>query len=85
MSSNKLKRAVLVRLTVRDNKMFVSLDDVEELHPQSKEWRQREMFTFQEIDEHNFDRMEFEKQDLADFGFYILARLHAFRSMGEGP
>jgi hypothetical protein len=85
MNSNKLKRGVLVRLTVQETGMFLNLDDLEELQTQSKAWQQREPVTLKEIDEQKFNRMEFDEKELADFGYYILARLHAFRAMGEAP
>lgn len=61
------------------------MDDLEEFPGQPRSWQQREPITLKEIDEKRFDRMEFDEKDLADFGYYILARLHAFRSMGEAP
>ncbi|MBB1060045.1 hypothetical protein [Marilutibacter spongiae] len=83
MNSKKSKRGVLVRLTAQEKGLFLNLDDLEELQSQSKTWQQREPFTVKEIDEQKFERMEFDEKELADFGYYILARLHAFRSMGE--
>lgn len=85
MNAKPLKRGVLVRLTLQDARLFLNLDDVEELQPPSKTWRQREPFTLKEIDEAKLDRLEFEEKELADFGYYVLARLHAFRSRGEAP
>lgn len=85
MSSKRSRRGVLVRLTVQEKGMFLNLDDLEELKSQPKTWQQREPITLKEIDEQKFDRMELDEKELADFGYYILARLHAFRSMGEAP
>lgn len=74
-----------MRLTLQEARLLLSLDDLEELQQPSKTWRQREPFTFKEIDEMKFDRLEFEEKELADFGYYILARLRAFKSRGEAP
>lgn len=85
MNSEKSKRGVLVRLTASDVGMFVTLDDVEQQLPLQKNWLQRELITTKEIDEVQFDRLEFDEKELANFGYYIMARLHAFKSMGESP
>ncbi len=83
MSEKKAARAVLVRLSETDGSLSVKLDDVEQTA--GREWSQRGSITFKEIDAETFDRMQFKDAELADFGFYILARLHAFKAAGRAP
>ena len=61
----------------------MTLDDVEQTV--AREWSQRGSITFKAIDAEAFERMQFEDAELADFGFYILARLHAFKAAGRAP
>lgn len=84
MKTKKGKRAVLVRLAIQQDSVRLNLDDLEEFHTQgSGAWQQRESITFKDFDLQKFDQLSFDEQELADFGYYVLARLHAFKSMGE--
>ncbi len=85
MSSNRSKRGVLVRLTAPESGLSLNVDDLEELQERPRTWRQCESVTSKAVDEGKFDRMEFDEKELADFGYYVLARLHAFKTMGEAP
>ncbi|MGH8079615.1 MAG: hypothetical protein ACREP7_03495, partial [Lysobacter sp.] len=85
MNKERAKRAVLVQLVVQGSGLALSLDDAVQVHGQSGTWKQAELFTSKLIDEGAFDRLDFDEKGLADFGYYVLARLHAFKAMGEAP
>lgn len=81
--SGKAKRAVLVSLAKEGNQYSLQLDDVESQLDQPAEWRQEEHITSQLISTNAIEKMEFDEKFLADLGYYILARIHAFRESGE--
>ena len=85
MSSQLLKRAVLVRMTLEDGKTFIRLDDAEGNGMDASLWKRVEFVTRKELDPGQLEEMEFDDKELAAFGYYILARLGAFRAMGEAP
>lgn len=85
MSLEKTKRAVLVQLFLQDGALSLSLHDVARVDGQVGAWKQVELFTSKAIDEEAFDKLEFDEKGLADFGYYVLARLHSFKVMGEAP
>ena len=80
----KPRRAVLVSISVDNDGLRLSLDDVQHQGPTATDtWRQREHYTSKIISEKSLDDMSFDEKELADFGHAILARLYAFKSGGE--
>lgn len=85
MVTKHSKRAVLVELVLQEGGLALSLHDAVQEDGQSGAWNRAELFTSKLIDEDAFDRLDFDEKGLADFGYYVLARLHAFKAMGEAP
>ncbi len=79
----KRRQAVLVSITKEGDEFILRLDDVEHQGGQPMTWLQMEHFTSKLIPGRFFEELEFDEKDLADFGYSILARLHAFKSCGE--
>lgn len=78
------RRAVLVSITKEDGGLRLCLDDAKQKsHTDHGVWIQREHYTSKIISEDVFDSLSFDDKELADFGYAILARLHAFKSRGE--
>jgi hypothetical protein len=85
MVAKRSKRAVLVELVLQEGGLALSLHDAVQADGPSGAWNRAELFTSKLVDEDAFDRLEFDEKGLADFGYYVLARLHAFKAMGEAP
>ena len=83
MSSPKTRRALVVSLVKHKGEMRLSLDDVELQGGATTIWKQSDHFTSKPIGEAEFDDLKFDEKELADFGYHILARLHAFKKRGE--
>lgn len=83
MTSSRIKRAVLVSITYENGEVRLRLDDVESQENILATWRQREHYTSKLLHEIDFENLKFDEKDLADFGYSILARLHAFKTCGE--
>jgi hypothetical protein len=84
MKSTKHKRAVLVSISLTDDGLHLSLDDVQRQDSNnSGAWIEREHYTSKVISEKVLDDMSFEEKELADFGYAILARLYAFKARKE--
>lgn len=84
MSRPKNKRAVLVSLVTHKGELRLSLDDVESQGGSPAAWKQRDHYTSKPISEAELEELTLDDKELADFGYYILARLHAFKKSGEG-
>lgn len=80
---SRQKRAVIVGLEKTGNgQLRITLDDL----VQSKEpstWTKDVSITFKDYENETFDELNFDEKELADFGYYIIARLHAFYKQGE--
>lgn len=85
MSRTKAKRGVLVRLVQKDGALGIRLDDAAQVEPSSELWKRMDFVTVGDLDESSFDRMEFDEKALADFGYYVLARLRAYKEVGAAP
>ena len=70
---------------MKGESLAISLDDVEQRVGDRRVWQQREHFTHKILEKKTFDPMAFDDKELADFGYYILARLSAFQELGEAP
>jgi hypothetical protein len=82
MVTSKKKRGLLVSLDRVSAGFRISLDDVVESHP-SGHWEIAEHVTRKDVSEDTIDSLAFSEEELASLGHYVLARLHAFKSMGE--
>lgn len=80
----KQKRAVIVSLEqTRDGKFKLNLDDLIQSNTDVNKWSKDVHITFKEYEHETFEELEFDEKELADFGYYIIARLHAFFKQGE--
>lgn len=82
-TNGKARRAVLVSAVPGTNTVRICLDDVVSEFQAPKSWFQREHVTNKEISLSSFENGQFDDKELADFGFFILARLSAFMDRGE--
>lgn len=85
MAAVKKNRAVMVRLVMKSEGLALSLDDIAQRDGDGAAWLLREHVTHKVLEQSSFDPMSFDDKELADFGFHILARLHAFHELGEAP
>ncbi len=76
------KRAVLVSLAVSANGYVISLDDAEETGL-TDQWKLVEHITSKELPKEVIESLSLPEEELAGLGYYVLARLHAFRTLGE--
>ncbi len=80
----KLKRAVIVGLEMAsENKLRITLDDAIQSGREPSEWIKDVSITSKEYDRSTFQKLDFGEKELADFGYHILARIHAFYGQGE--
>ena len=78
------KRGVLVCINnVGDGKLQLTLDDIKRETVDGSKWLLDVFITSKEYDENQFKDLKFDEKELADFGYYILARLHAFFEQKE--
>lgn len=77
------KRAVLVSIDKRSDGLYLSLDDVKLTNEAIKIWEQADHFTAKQLPENSIEKLDWSEAELADFGYHILSRLHAFRKMNE--
>lgn len=75
-------RAILVSVEkINDGKINLCLDDV--IKEQDKKWSHAISYTKKELSLHDLEQLDFDEKELADFGYAILARLHAFHTQGD--
>ncbi len=80
----KQKRAVIVGLEkTSENKLKITLDDLVQSSREPKTWIKDVFITSKEYDMGTFKELDISDKELADFGYYILARIHAFYTQGE--
>lgn len=81
MGNKVNKKAIIVRLTKEESGKFrVNLDDL--VQGSNNNWMEDAPYTFKDYDKANFEELEFDEKELADFGYSILARLYAFYKHG---
>jgi hypothetical protein len=79
----KNKRSLLVKASVKsDNLINITLTDAIEGQADNA-WREDCIVSTKDYDESNFDNMDFDEKELADFGYFILSRIYAFKKQGE--
>ncbi len=77
----KNRRALLVSVQKEGKDLRICLDDVVSMG--SETWTEDVHVTSKIVAGDAFDKMTFENKELADFGYYILARISAFVKRGE--
>ncbi len=82
-TTDRAKRGVLVSVQCADdNTVRITLDDlVKEEKPNT--WTFDSLVTFKDYKKKNFEDLTFTDKELADFGYYIIARLCAYYKRGE--
>jgi hypothetical protein len=83
MESMKKRRAVLVSLTEEGDELRLSIDDVKCKGGTPVIWEQAEHVTSKMISTESLEQIDWSEKELADFGYYIIARLRAFRKLNE--
>lgn len=78
-----MTRAVLVSIVDHKGELRLSLDDVEAVAGDEKLWKQDVHYTSEAITEADLLDLKFDDKYLAQFGYYVLARLYAFKKRGE--
>lgn len=77
--SEKPQRALMVRASKSESgKVRVSLDDA--LQSGKEDWKYDVHVTSNEFDLEDFSSLELNEKVLADFGYYILARLKSYEN-----
>ena len=84
MKSKRPKRGVLVCAAKSDDGLMrITLDDVARKSDDALCWDMDCFVTSKDYDEKRFDELNFDEKELADFGYYILSRLYAFKQRGD--
>ncbi|MET7143449.1 hypothetical protein M3S04_17555 [Xanthomonas sp. PPL139] len=79
----KKRRALLISIFDNDDSLRVDLDDVVSDGTFGEIWKKKEHVTNKDISVGEFDSLSFDEKELADFGYFVMARLYAYRSRGE--
>ena len=61
----------------------ITLDDVTRNDNNVTLWNKDCFVTSKNYDEEHFDTLNFSEKELADFGYFILARLYSFKKCDE--
>lgn len=78
------RRALLVSVTeTEDDSVQISMDDLLRSDVEGTTWKLVCHVTSKVYDENVFDKQSLDEKELADFGYYILSRLCAFKKCGE--
>ena len=84
MKDNRPRRGLLVcAAKTDDGSMRITLDDVTRKSDAASYWDMDCFVTSKDYDEKRFDNLDFDEKDLANFGYYILSRLYAFKKRGD--
>ena len=77
-------RGVLVSAQEVDGAAIrIALDDLTLANEKAGSWDASCFVTSKDYDITQFEQLDFNEKELADFGYYILCRLYAFRKRGE--
>lgn len=76
-------RAVLISLVKEGGAYRVCLDDAKRQDQLARQWVVDVHYTNKLISGGVFENLEFDEKELTDFGYAIMARLHAFNQSGE--
>ncbi len=84
MKTERPRRGVLVcAAQTDDGSMRITLDDIARKSDDGSHWDLDCFVTSKDHDETRFDELDFDDKELAAFGYYILARLLAFKRRDE--
>jgi len=73
------QRGVLVRTTeTKDGRIRISLDDLVNSDDKGAIWKYDVHVTAKDFKASEFESLELPEKELADFGYYVLARLRAY-------
>lgn len=78
-------RGVLVTLSAEKDGLLLNLHDAVRSEHDPSVWKKAELITFSGMYEQEIVDLEFSEKELAEFGYYILFRIHAFNSLGGAP
>ncbi len=79
----RAKRGVLVSVQGTDEKTVrITLDDLVQ-GDKANTWAFDNLVTFKDYEKKAFENLTFTDKELADFGYYIIARLYAYYKRGE--
>ena len=82
-TTERAKRGVLVSVQhADDNTVRITLDDLVK-GEKANTWAFDSLVTFKDYEKKNFESLTFTDKELADFGYYIIARLYAYYKRGE--
>jgi hypothetical protein len=79
----KSRRALLISVIQEGNGFRVILDDVVKSISIDRAWIQKEHVTSKLIQEDKFQLRQTDEKELADFAYYVLARLKAYVDLRE--
>lgn len=81
---NKKRRSVIVSLERNSNaELKIRLDDLIQSDEDANKWIRDVIYTSKSYDVSTFENLDFDEKEMADFGYSIIARLHAFYKGGE--
>jgi hypothetical protein len=81
---SKQKRAVLASIKELGNgRLSLCLDDLVSNPSDDGRWDYAGGITSKEYDQQVLEELSFSEKELADFGYYVIARLYAFYKRGE--
>jgi len=83
MEAGKSKRAILVYLKEGKYGTALTLDDGVLQPGQTDIWKRDVLYTSKAMSKVQLDKLEFSDKEMADFGYSIIARLHAFLKRDE--
>lgn len=84
MKTERPRRGLLVcAAETDDGSMRITLDDIARKSDDGSRWDLDCFVTSKDYDETRFDQLDFDDKELAAFGYYILARLWAFKECGD--
>ena len=78
--TKKMQRAVVLYLEQVEGGFSIVMDDVCQ---DRSGWRWDVHVTKKQFTEQAWDELSFSESELAEFGYYIIARLNAFRVRGD--
>jgi hypothetical protein len=78
--TDRKQRAVVLYLEKSEKGFDIVMDDA---CRNGKDWSWDVHVTRKLIDEKVWEDLSFQESELSDFGYYIMARLNAFRTRGE--
>lgn len=82
-TTERAKRGVLVSIQCVDDKTVrITLDDLVK-GEKPNTWTFDNLITFKDYEKKSFKDLTFTDKELADFGYYIIARLFAYYKRGE--